>query len=143
MADAGMLVRSLYEAYQRRDWDACVPLIHPEATYDLPRTDEHVDGGAAILDYQRAYPEPWGELAVLRVVAEGDEARPRSLSPERRAAIGAWRRSGRPATVAFFTGSSTGLRWSATASGPPGDEQPASRAATKSNATYSAGSQMA
>ena len=41
MADAGMLVRSLYEAYQRRDWDACVPLIHPEATYDLPRTDEH------------------------------------------------------------------------------------------------------
>jgi ketosteroid isomerase-like protein len=74
MADAGMLVRSLYDAYQRRDWDACVPLIHPEATYDLPRTDEHVDGGAAILDYQRAYPEPWGELAVLRVVAEGDEA---------------------------------------------------------------------
>ena len=54
MADAGMLVRSLYEAYQRRDWDACVPLIHPAATYDLPRTDEHVDGGAAILDYQRA-----------------------------------------------------------------------------------------
>ena len=74
MADAAMLVRRLYEAYQRRDWNACVPLIHPEATYDLPRTDDHVDGGAAILDYQRAYPEPWGELTVLRVVAEGHEA---------------------------------------------------------------------
>jgi ketosteroid isomerase-like protein len=74
MADPGTLVRTLYEAYQRRDWAACEPLIHPEATYDLPRTGEHLEGGAAILDYQRAYPEPWGDLALLRVVTEGDEA---------------------------------------------------------------------
>jgi len=74
MADAGALVRSLYEAYQRRDWDACVALLHPEAVYDLPRTGDHIEGGAAVLDYQRAYPEPWGDLSVLRVVASGDEA---------------------------------------------------------------------
>jgi ketosteroid isomerase-like protein len=74
MSDAGMLLRSLYEAYQRRDWEACVPLLHPDAVYDLPRTQEHVEGGAAVLDYQRTYPEPWGELSVLRIVADGDEA---------------------------------------------------------------------
>jgi hypothetical protein len=27
-----------------------------------------------VLDYQRAYPEPRGELSVLRVIAEGQEA---------------------------------------------------------------------
>jgi ketosteroid isomerase-like protein len=74
MADAGTLVRSLYEAYQRRDWDACVELLHPDAVYDLPRTGQHLEGGEAVLDHQRTYPEPWGELAVLRVVADGDEA---------------------------------------------------------------------
>jgi ketosteroid isomerase-like protein len=74
MADAGTLVRSLYEAYQRRDWDACVPLLHPAAIYDLPRTGDHIEGATAVLDYQRAYPEPWGELSVLRIVATGDEA---------------------------------------------------------------------
>ena len=72
--DAGELVRQLYEAFQRRDWETCAPLIHPEATYDTPRTGEHVEGGDAILDYQRNYPEPWGDLAILRIVAEGDEA---------------------------------------------------------------------
>jgi ketosteroid isomerase-like protein len=72
--DPGVLVRSLYEAYGRRDWDACTPLLHADAVYELPRTDERVEGGPAVLDYQRAYPEPWGELSILRVIAEGDEA---------------------------------------------------------------------
>jgi ketosteroid isomerase-like protein len=72
--DAGALVRSLYEAYGRRDWDACGPLLHPDAVYELPRTGERIEGGRAVLDYQRAYPEPWGELSVERVIAEADAA---------------------------------------------------------------------
>jgi ketosteroid isomerase-like protein len=74
MPDAGALVRSLYEAYQRRDWQACVPLLHPDAVYELPGSAGRVEGGAAVLDFQRAYPEPWGDLALLRVVAAGSEA---------------------------------------------------------------------
>ncbi len=72
--DSGALVRSLYEAYARRDWDACVPLIHPEAVYDLLPSGEHYESAAAVLDYQRDYPEPWGYLSVLRVVAHGVQA---------------------------------------------------------------------
>jgi ketosteroid isomerase-like protein len=74
VTDAGTLVRDLYEAYQRRDWDSCAPLIHPEATYDLPNSNEYVEGGDELLAYQRDYPEPWGELSVLRVIAAGDQA---------------------------------------------------------------------
>jgi ketosteroid isomerase-like protein len=74
MSDAGRLLRSLYEAYQRRDWEACAPLLHSDAIYDLPRTQQHFEGGAVVLDYQRTYPEPWGELSVLRIVADGDQA---------------------------------------------------------------------
>jgi ketosteroid isomerase-like protein len=72
--DAGALVRSLYEAYGRRDWDACAQLLHPDAVYELPRTGERIEGGPAVLDYQREYPEPWGELSVVRVIADADEA---------------------------------------------------------------------
>jgi ketosteroid isomerase-like protein len=72
--DAGGLVRSLYEAYGRRDWDACAQLLHPDAVYELPRTRERIEGGPAVLDYQREYPEPWGELSVVRVIADADEA---------------------------------------------------------------------
>ena len=49
-------------------------MLHAEAIYDLPRTGDHFEGAAAVLDFRRTYPEPWGELAVLRVVADGDEA---------------------------------------------------------------------
>jgi ketosteroid isomerase-like protein len=74
MPGAGELVREMYEAFQRRDWDACEPLLHPKATYDAPRTAEHLEGGDSILEYMRTYPEPWGDISVLRVVADGDEA---------------------------------------------------------------------
>jgi len=74
MPDAAALVRQLYESFERRDWDACVPLLHPEAVYDAPRTAEHLDGGDAILGYMRTYPEPWGELSILRIVGDGNAA---------------------------------------------------------------------
>jgi ketosteroid isomerase-like protein len=72
--DATALVRALYEAYQRRDWDAAAELLHPEATVDMPGTRERLAGRARVLDFQRNYPEPWGDLAVLRVLGGKAEA---------------------------------------------------------------------
>jgi ketosteroid isomerase-like protein len=72
--DATALVRSLYEAYRRRDWDAAAALLHPEATVDMPGTRERLAGREGVLDFQRNYPEPWGDLAVLRVLGGAEEA---------------------------------------------------------------------
>jgi ketosteroid isomerase-like protein len=74
MPGAGVLVRQLYDCFQRRDWAACATLLHPDAVYDAPRTAEHLDGRDAILEYMRSYPEPWGDLSILRIVADGDAA---------------------------------------------------------------------
>ena len=71
---AAELVRRLYEAYQERDWDAAAELVHEDAVLAMPATSERLAGRAGVLDFQRAYPEPWGELRVLRVVGEGDSA---------------------------------------------------------------------
>ena len=75
MADAGGLVRSVYEAHGRRDRDASAQrLVDADAVYELPRTGEGVEAGPAVLDDQRAYLEPLGELSLLRVIAKGQEA---------------------------------------------------------------------
>ena len=71
---AGELVRRLYEAYDRRDWDAAALLLHGDAVVEMPATLERLVGRAGVVGFQRAYPEPWGRLTVLRVVAAGDEA---------------------------------------------------------------------
>ena len=72
--DATVLVRELYEAYQRRDWDAAAELLHPDAVLDMPATRERLTGREGVIDFQREYPEPWGDLTVLRVLGGGDEA---------------------------------------------------------------------
>ena len=72
--DATELVQQLYEAYQRRDWDAAAGVLHPFAAVDMPDTRERLTGREGVLDFQRDYPEPWGELSVLRVLGGPDEA---------------------------------------------------------------------
>lgn len=67
-------VRRLYEAYQARDWEAAAELVHEHAVLEMPATDERLMGRLGVLDFQRAYPEPWGDLSVLRVVGGGDTA---------------------------------------------------------------------
>lgn len=71
---AAELVRGLYEAYDRREWDAAAPLLHPRAVVEMPATAERLEGREAVIGFQRAYPEPWGELRVLRVVEAGPTA---------------------------------------------------------------------
>jgi ketosteroid isomerase-like protein len=66
--DATRQVEALYAAYQARDWAAAERYLHPEAVVGLPATAERLDGRAAVLGFQRDYPEPWGDMAVRRVV---------------------------------------------------------------------------
>ena len=61
-------VRGLYEAYQARNWDTARSFLHADAAVDMPATGERLVGRPDVLDFQRGYPEPWGDLAVLRVV---------------------------------------------------------------------------
>ena len=71
---AADVVRTLYEAYQARDWEAAAELVHEDAVLEMPATRERLAGRSGVIDFQRAYPEPWGDLAVLRVVGDGDTA---------------------------------------------------------------------
>jgi ketosteroid isomerase-like protein len=70
MADPADLVRALYESYQDRDWAAAADLLHPETVLDMPATAERLVGRDAVLAFQAGYPEPWGDLTVLRVVGD-------------------------------------------------------------------------
>jgi ketosteroid isomerase-like protein len=67
-------VRRLYEAYGARDWAAAAELIHEDAVVEMPATGERLTGRTGVVDFQRSYPEPWGDLSVFRVVGEGDTA---------------------------------------------------------------------
>ncbi|MBM7808942.1 ketosteroid isomerase-like protein [Geodermatophilus bullaregiensis] len=65
------LVRDLYEHFQARDWDAAAALLHPDVRLRMPATDERFAGREQVMAFQRDYPEPWGELRVLRVLSDG------------------------------------------------------------------------
>jgi len=64
-------VRCLYEHYQARDWLAAARELAPDARLEMPATGESLNGREAVIGMQERYPEPWGDLAVLRVVADG------------------------------------------------------------------------
>ena len=67
---SGQLARALYERYQARDWSGAAALLHPDARVRMPATEEHLVGREEVIALQRDYPEPWGELRVLRVVGD-------------------------------------------------------------------------
>lgn len=68
LMSADQSLRWLYEAYQDRDWDRARDFLHPAAVVVLPATSERLDGRDHVIGFQRRYPEPWGDLAVLRVI---------------------------------------------------------------------------
>jgi ketosteroid isomerase-like protein len=72
--DATELVRTLYESYQARDWATAESLMHEDASVDLPATAERLTGRPQVMQFQYEYPEPWGEMTVLRVVGEDETA---------------------------------------------------------------------
>jgi len=74
VVDAEQLTRTLYERYQARDWTGAAALLHPDTRLDMPATGERLEGRADVIGLQERYPEPWGDLAVLRVVGSGTTA---------------------------------------------------------------------
>jgi len=73
MDTPGQLTRKLYEFYQARNWAAAADLLHPEALLEMPATRETTVGRDKIIELQANYPEPWGNLTVLRVVGDDRE----------------------------------------------------------------------
>ena len=71
---AADLTRRLYEAYASRDWERAAAVLHEDAAVDMPATRERLAGRDGVIGFQRNYPEPWGELRVLRVVGAGETA---------------------------------------------------------------------
>jgi hypothetical protein len=65
------LVRALYERYQARDWSAAEELLDPGVHLWMLATSEVLSGRDSVLGLQVDYPEPRGELRVLRVVGDG------------------------------------------------------------------------
>lgn len=63
-------MRSLYERYQAGDWLGAAELLHPDAHLHMPATGEVLSGRDRVIGLQERYPEPWGDLTVLRVVSE-------------------------------------------------------------------------
>jgi ketosteroid isomerase-like protein len=68
------MARALYTAYQARDWARAETFLHPDAVLDMPATGERLVGREQVLRFQREYPEPWGELSVLRVLGDAAAA---------------------------------------------------------------------
>jgi len=71
---AAELVRKLYEAYQARDWETAAAVLHQDAVVVMPATNERLTGRASVVEFQRSYPEPWGDLRVVHVVADRGSA---------------------------------------------------------------------
>lgn len=72
--DATEQVQALYEAYQDRDWNRASAYLHRDAVLDMPATAERLTGRNRVIDFQRSYPEPWGDLTVRRVLGTSGEA---------------------------------------------------------------------
>jgi ketosteroid isomerase-like protein len=71
---AADMARALYTAYQARDWARAETFLHPDAVLDMPATGERLVGREQVMRFQREYPEPWGELVVLRALGDASSA---------------------------------------------------------------------
>jgi hypothetical protein len=74
MDTTSRLARKLYEFYQARNWTAAAALLHPQALLEMPATRERLSGRDKIIELQENYPEPWGDLTVLRVVGDDSDS---------------------------------------------------------------------
>lgn len=71
---ASGLAAGLYQAYDRRDWEAAAALLAHDARVSMVATDESLAGRDEVIRFQRAYPEPWGRITLLRVVGDDGAA---------------------------------------------------------------------
>jgi limonene-1,2-epoxide hydrolase len=73
VSEPAEVVRSLWDRFEARDWDAAAELLAEEVVVDWPQTRERIRGRERVIAVNRNYPEGW-TIRVLRVVQDGDVA---------------------------------------------------------------------
>lgn len=73
MSEPAAVVRSLWERFQARDWDAAGELLADDLVVEWPQTRERIRGRQNVIAVNRNYPEGW-TIRVLRVLQDGDVA---------------------------------------------------------------------
>lgn len=61
----------LFEAMNRRDWDAVAQLLAPDVILELALSREVIRGRDAFIAFNREYPGDW-HIVIDQVVADGD-----------------------------------------------------------------------
>jgi ketosteroid isomerase-like protein len=70
--DPQSVVRALWERFEARDFDAAGALLAEDVVIDWPVTRERITGRSNVVEVNRAYPEPWGHIRILDVIADGE-----------------------------------------------------------------------
>jgi ketosteroid isomerase-like protein len=73
VSDPAEVVRSLWERFQARDWEAAGELLAEDALFEWPQTRERIRGRENVIAVNRNYPEGW-TIRVLRVIQDRDVA---------------------------------------------------------------------
>ena len=66
------VVRALWERFEARDFDGAGELLAEGVVIEWPVTRERITGRTNVVEVNRAYPEPWGHISVLDVIADGE-----------------------------------------------------------------------
>ncbi|MDI3288503.1 nuclear transport factor 2 family protein [Polyangium sp. 15x6] len=71
--DAALVVRSVWEGMEARNWGAVRRLVADDVVVTWPQTRERIRGGDAFVEVNRTYPGDW-HITVEEVLAEGERA---------------------------------------------------------------------
>jgi ketosteroid isomerase-like protein len=71
MSEAAEVVRTLWELYNARDWEAAKELLAEDVVCEWPHSRERIRGRDDVIELNRIYPD-WTSLRVERLVGEGD-----------------------------------------------------------------------
>jgi len=69
--DAALVVRSVWEGMEARDWDAVRRLVADAIVVTWPQTRERIRGADTFVQLNRDYPGDW-HITVEEVLAEGN-----------------------------------------------------------------------
>jgi hypothetical protein len=69
--DAALVVRSVWEGMEARNWDAVRRLLADDLVVTWPQTRERIRGADAFVEVNRTYPGDW-HITVEEVLAAGE-----------------------------------------------------------------------
>ena len=76
--DAALVVRSVWEGMEARNWDAVRRLLAEDLVVTWPQTRERIRDADAFVELNRTYPGDW-HITVEEVLSEGDRAAARVI----------------------------------------------------------------